>query len=428
MKATLSPSDIFEIRKTSLISNNDYEYALDLYAPIIGIKNVSIYFALIAEEANIQKPHTEFLAKYGISAGDLARALSYLEGIGLIKTYQKTLEEKHVFLYCIMAPRTPAEFFDNELLHGTLRSFVGVKGCRKIAEKYATVPFDEQFEDISEAFVDVFHLDLSNASMLQTPKTTNRVLGNLELGFDTNVFFETLKQVNPFIKKAYITGKEMERVSRIAALYHYEESTMASFVAESYVPSRVIGKRINFDHLDQLTMENNKYEYLHKESVKPTNSEIRGNAPTARVIRLMDRTPTLEFLVMLQRGNKPADSDVRLINTLVADMGVPQSVANALILYVLKIKEDALSSGYVTKLGASLVRAGITNALDAMNYLGKGLKKNSNGKIEFKPTEPVQTEEPTPEPEPIEKRADEPEDVAFDEEEFEKLVKNGGRK
>jgi hypothetical protein len=40
MKATLSPSDIFEIRKTSLISNNDYEYALDLYAPIIGIKNV----------------------------------------------------------------------------------------------------------------------------------------------------------------------------------------------------------------------------------------------------------------------------------------------------------------------------------------------------------------------------------------------------
>ena len=50
MKATLSPSDIFEIRKTSLISSNDYEYALDLYAPIIGIKNVSVYFAFIAEK------------------------------------------------------------------------------------------------------------------------------------------------------------------------------------------------------------------------------------------------------------------------------------------------------------------------------------------------------------------------------------------
>ena len=87
MKATLSPSDIFEIRKTSLISNNDYEYALDLYAPIIGIKNVSIYFAFIAEEASVQKPHSEFLSKYRLSSGELESALSYLEAVGLVATY-----------------------------------------------------------------------------------------------------------------------------------------------------------------------------------------------------------------------------------------------------------------------------------------------------------------------------------------------------
>ena len=102
MKATLSPSDIFEIRKTSLISNNDYEYALDLYAPIIGIKNVSVYFALLAEEAGEQKTHADFFKKYGVSNGEMQSALSYLEAVGLVATYHKILGKRHLYLYSIM--------------------------------------------------------------------------------------------------------------------------------------------------------------------------------------------------------------------------------------------------------------------------------------------------------------------------------------
>ncbi|MBR5750546.1 MAG: hypothetical protein IKX82_02730, partial [Bacilli bacterium] len=130
MKATLSPSDIFEIRKTSLISSNDYEYALDLYAPIIGIKNVSVYFAFIAEKGGEQKPLSEFLSKYRLSSGELENALSYLEAVGLVATYHKILGKKHLYLYSIMAPRTPAQFFSNELLYGTLRSFLSEDGCK----------------------------------------------------------------------------------------------------------------------------------------------------------------------------------------------------------------------------------------------------------------------------------------------------------
>ena len=423
MKATLSPSDIFEIRKTSLISSNDYEYALDLYAPIIGIKNVSVYFAFIAEKGGEQKPLSEFLGKYRLSSGELENALSYLEAVGLVATYHKILGKKHLYLYSIMAPRTPAQFFSNELLYGTLRSFINEDGCKAIAKKYETSTIEEGFENVSERFVDVFHLNVSNASIIQSgPKTGERKFGSLQLGFDNNAFMSSLIEINPTIKPAYITKEESMRIARIAALYSYEESAMASFVSDSYRPRNVIGKRIDFDHLSELAIQNAKYDYLHKEHIKPTSSEIHGDAPTAKVIRMMDSMSTLQFLTKLQRGNKPAPSDVKLINTLVVEMGVPENVANALIFYVLGVQENALSGAYVTKLGASLVRAGITNALDALNYLGGHAKRNSKKLQEPKPVEkPVKEEKPS-------EVVDEVEEEEIDEEEFEALMKNRGRK
>ena len=424
MKATLSPSDIFEIRKTSLISNNDYEYALDLYAPIIGIKNVSVYFAFIAEEASVQKPHSEFLSKYRLSSGELESALSYLEAVGLVATYHKILGKRHLYLYSIMAPRTPAQFFSNELLYGTLRSFLSEDECQKISKKYKTNTIDEGFENVSERFVDVFHLNIGNASIIQSgPKTGERVFGTLQLGFDNNAFIAALSNVNPTIKPAYITRDEVKRIARIAALYNYEESAMASFVADSYHPRNIIGSRVDFDNLNELAMQNAKYEYLHKEKIKQTSSEIHGDAPTAKVIRMMDNMSTLEFLTKLQRGNKPAPSDVKLIQTLVVDMGVPENVANALIFYVLGVQENALSSAYVTKLGASLVRAGITNALDTLNFLGGHAKRNGKKKEEKKPVE-EKVEKPVKPSEVV----DELEEEEIDDEEFEMMMKNRGRK
>ena len=422
MKATLSPSDIFEIRKTSLISSNDYEYALDLYAPIIGIKNVSVYFAFIAEKGGEQKPLSEFLSKYRLSSGELENALSYLEAVGLVATYHKILGKKHLYLYSIMAPRTPAQFFSNELLYGTLRSFLSEDGCKAIAKKYETSTIEEGFENVSERFVDVFHLNVGNASIIQSgPKTGERKFGSLQLGFDNNAFMSALIELNPTIKPAYITKEESMRIARISALYSYEESAMASFVSDSYRPRNVIGKRIDFDHLSELAIQNAKYDYLHKEHIKSTNSEIHGDAPTAKVIRMMDNMSTLQFLTKLQRGNKPAPSDVKLINTLVVEMGVPENVANALIFYVLGVQENALSGAYVTKLGASLVRAGITNALDALNFLGSHAKRNG------KKSEPKPVEKPVKEEKPSEV-VDEVEEEEIDEEEFEALMKNRGRK
>ncbi len=420
MKNTLSPSDYFEIRKVSLISAKDYEYALDLYAPLIGIKNVSVYFAMVGEESNVLLKHAEFLTKFRLSSGEFEGALSYLEAVGLIASFHKESNGVHHYIYTVMAPRTPSQFFSNELLYGTLRSNISEEECQKISHKYMLDDVPSDYENISERFVDVFHPDFVNGTNIQSgPKTGERRFGSIALGFDNNAFAKALYEINPNIKSNYITRDEVKRIARIAALYNYEESAMASFVATSYRPGTPIGTRVNFDQLTDLAVENIKYEYLHKETLIPTQSEIHGSEPTAKVIRLMDNKSAIEFLTILQRGNKPAPSDIKLINTLVTDMGVPENVVNALIFYVLSVQENTLSNAYVTKLGGSLVRAGITNALDTLNYLGsksekaKAKKTNKETKTYTKPSKETK---PTKQAEVMDEESEE------DDEEFERFL------
>ena len=420
MKNTISPSDYFEIRKVSLISAKDYEYALDLYAPLIGIKNVSTYFALVGEESNVMLKHSDFLLKYRLSSGEFQSALSYLEAVGLIASYHKESNGNHHYIYQVMAPRTPSQFFSNELLYGTLRSNISEEECQKISKKYELDDTPSDYENVSERFVDVFHPDFVNGTNIQSgPKTGERRFGSIALGFDYNTFTKSVLEKNPYIKSNYITRDEIKRIARIAALYNYEESAMAGFVVDAYNPKNPIGQRVNFDKLQESAISSVHYEHLHKETLEPTQSEIHGSEPTAKVIRLMDNKTAIEFLTILQRGNKPAPSDIKLINTLVTDMGVPENVVNALIFYIIA-RDNALVDSYVTKLGGSLVRAGITNALDALNYLGSQSEKaKARKKQKETPTyqKPAKTIKPTKQVEVMDEASEED-----DEEDFENFL------
>jgi replication initiation and membrane attachment protein DnaB len=101
------------------------------------------------------------------------------------------------------------------------------------------------------------------------------------------------------------------------------------------------------------------------------------------MVRAMDSLSAVDFLSKLQKGGKPASSDLKLINTLVGEMGLPENVCNALVFYVLQIKENVLNASYVEKLAGSLVREGCLTAIDALNYLGKtGSSLKKRGKKE----------------------------------------------
>lgn len=394
------PTDRYNVLKESSYSYEDDAYLLDLYAPILSLKTIGIYFALRNEAGEGDKPFSSFYLHYQVSEGEFFSSLDGLEAIGLMKTFFLKKSDSDSFSFALYSPRSPQEFLSNELLNGTLIRFTGEEYVRSLQRKYALAPLPEGYQDVSKKFMDQFQLNMSGnlyLSLSANNPLTGRKCPSISLYFDKRKFLSKIKEERPSFQESTLSKAEYVRIARYASLYAFDEETMASFLLSSrnvFNMNKEYGSRVDFHALEKLCMDNDNHEYLHRKAGKP--SEMHGESGIATVIRAMDSMSSLDFLTLLQKGGKPAESDLKLINTLVVEMGLPENVTNALIFHVLKIHNNVLSSSYVEKLGASLVREGVETALDALNYLERNTKKA--GKAQTKTSNKEAPKKPSPLP------------------------------
>lgn len=376
------PTDSYNVLKESSYSFEDDAYLLDFYAPILSLKAIGVYLALRNEAGEENKPFSSFYLHYQISEGDFFSSLEGLEAIGLIKTYFLEKSESNSFSFALYSPRSPEEFLSNELLSGTLIRFTNEEYVLSLQKKYALSPLPEGYQDVSKKFMDQFQLDMSGKLYLSL-SSKNSLAGKrcpaISLYFDKRKFLNKMKEERPSFQENVLAKTEYVRIARYASLYAFDEETMASFLLSSrnvFDMNKEYGSRVDFHALEKLCMDNDTHEYLRRKAGKA--SEIHGESGVATVIRAMDSMNSVDFLTLLQKGGKPAQNDLKLINTLVVEMGLPENVTNALIFHVLKINDNVLVPSYVEGLAATLVRQGVETALDALNYLERNVKKSRN--------------------------------------------------
>lgn len=413
----ISPSDLLEVRPQSLFSTEDYKYLLDLYAPILGIKAIGVYFALSNIEPGEVISHQSLFTRNQLSAGEFIAALSGLEAMGLLQTYKKSEAEYQLYCYCTYSPRTPREFLGNELLAGTLAKYVGETALEALANKYQTEDVPQEYENVSQTFQGFFSPDFSDPIYGESAKDTGgRKLGSINTGFDRNAFMKALRAIDPRFTFDSFSKVEFVKIARISALYNYEESAIAGFVREAFLFNKPMGERLNAKHLSKLAEENYKFSYLRKTPSK--SSEAHGDSELARSIRQMETMTPVEFLSKLQKGNKPAKPDLDLINTLTVEMGLSAPVCNALILYVTTTNNNTLPASFTQKVAGSLVREGVETVVDAINYFAETsktkAKKETNAKTGKK--SPKVEEEPIAEEVKEEIRSEDESDIMTPEE------------
>lgn len=376
------PTDSYNVLKESSYSFEDDAYLLDFYAPILSLKAIGVYLALRNEAGEENKPFSSFYLHYQISEGDFFSSLEGLEAIGLIKTYFLEKSEFNSFSFALYSPRSPEEFLSNELLSGSLIRFTNEEYVVSLQKKYALSPLPEGYQDISKKFMDQFQLDMSGKlylSLSSNSSLAGKRCPAISLYFDKRKFLNKMKEERPSFQENVLAKTEYVRIARYASLYAFDEETMASFLLSSrnvFDMNKEYGSRVDFHALEKLCMDNDTHEYLRRKAGKA--SEIHGESGVATVIRAMDSMNSVDFLTLLQKGGKPAQNDLKLINTLVVEMGLPENVTNALIFHVLKINDNALVPSYVEGLAATLVRQGVETALDALNYLERNVKKSRN--------------------------------------------------
>ncbi|MCQ2786923.1 MAG: DnaD domain protein, partial [Bacilli bacterium] len=137
---------------------------------------------------------------------------------------------------------------------------------------------------------------------------------------------------------------------------------------------------------------------------------ISGKTALADEIRLMETLSPKLFLQEKQDGAPPVTADLNLLNYLNEVMQLNKATINALISYSLKMCNNRLIKTYVEKVAATLKRAKINTALDAINFLND---KNDKPKKSFNK---VKNDKPAPIKD----------DDSFDEEEYDKLLKDIG--
>ena len=366
----VNPSDLYEVRLISLFGGLDVNYLLDLYEPLVGARAVAAYLTLSREKTGSMSAQHELLfVRLGLSAGEWYSAVEALEAVGLVRTFTKDGKGNTGFVYCLYAPKTPGEYFNNVLFAGTLRKTIGKDMCEVLADRYAVQGLPTGYDECTESFKDFFAFDSSDLSYLDSIiKTGSRLSGVAQIGFDRNLFYEALRKHNNSFSKSSFSEEELGKIERVATLYDYDEATIADFVEDHYSFSSAKDGRFDYPSFEADCSKSVGFAYLHH-GIEEKKSVVDSDGDVSRMLKKMEAVSPIQYLRELQHNNKPAQADVELLNELTIEMGLPNSVTNVLITYVLSKNKNVLSRKLTEKIAASLVRGRIASALDAWNYL-----------------------------------------------------------
>lgn len=384
--------DYLQVIKASLIADYDRLTISNLYAPIIGLEAMALYFALWGESEN-QKlmpiiPHEQFFIRNGLSATNFVNDRKILEGSGLLRTYVSECNDCAIYRYEIYAPKTPSNFFNDVLLTGVLINEIGQENVNKMKKLYL---FDKQTnnneKEITASFVEVFNPDFNSdafkkATSINDEAIIGRKKGKIDKEFSYEKFFEEIGHISQ-IKQNVFTKKDMKEIARLSTLYGANENTTAVIVGKHYNPHSRKGEHFDYQELARSFMDETSYALKQTRRRSSPVNKVSSGSDLGQKINLIESVSPREYLTILQNNTKPGLPDLALINILSKDFALPNPVINALIDYVLTINNNVLSKAYCEKVAGALARENVQTGVDAMEYLNRVYKstlQNTNKK------------------------------------------------
>ena len=104
-------------------------------------------------------------------------------------------------------------------------------------------------------------------------------------------------------------------------------------------------------------------------AVLPADHHIGNIKEYERILNLaLDTAEKTDRIVTI--GIKPTFPDISVVSAL-AETGLPNGIINAVVDYTLQKKNNILDRFFAEKILSGIAREGITNTLDAMNYMKK---------------------------------------------------------
>ena len=386
----LSKADMFDVKISTLLADYDRETLTNLYQPIIGYTALAVYFTFWSEGKNQEiislSSHEQILLRMRIATGEFIEARKVLEAVGLLKTRLEKVREFSIYHYELFAPKTPIKFFNDTLLYGLLIQNIGENEASRIKRIYQTKKTENQGEDISSSFNDVFHPNFEDAAFLQATNKVSDTIGRRKSKIDTEFsyekFFDTLSSISQLTDKSF-TKNEIKEIERLATLYGMTAEIAAEKVVNCFSLEKSRGQRVDFVQLNEDMKNGINFGSRTRKGRNSKKNLVVGEEGLAAKVKYFESANPKDVLSVLQNGTKPAAADLNIVRILASDYKLTNAVINVIIDFVLQMNNNVLSKYSVEKIASSISREDITTAVDAMEYLNNNYtgKKEKSVKV-----------------------------------------------
>lgn len=376
---TLLPADTYIVYNKTILNDFDKKILISFYEPIIGYLPISLYLSLWNDLDNKQISreftHHHLMGILRSKLDLIKEARTSLEAVGLLKTYVYEGDLKN-YVYELYSPLTPAEFFNHPILNIVLYNNLGVIEYERLKSSYQKVKIDlKEYKDITKMLDEVY----TSVSDIPVIDAIDRTIGNIIC--EDQVDFDFIMAAIPkgVINEKAFNKKTKELINNLAFMYQMNSLKMMGIIRSVLNEYKMIDKNnLKIACRKEFELHHNTLPTLiYRSQPEYLKSPEGDNTPKGKIIQIFENISPVDYLRIKNKGTKPTNSEMKIIEKLIVDMELKPAVVNVLLDYVLRKNNYKLNVGYIETIAGQWKRANLKTAAEAMEFAEKENKRMS---------------------------------------------------
>lgn len=363
----LSMSDIYQVRSSYTLDQEDYRVVLQLYQPLIGIEAAMLYFTLFSELNQLtltKKPSliSRICKITGFSVSSLSQAFSKLEAVGLISTYVKHNDNR--YLFDLKMPLSAECFIKHKILNTLLQQRLNDEYQKTVAAFQTYNVNLEHYDDVSASFTDVFDIQLNSENVLVEKNYQTKQYNAIEHDYDLSLFYHGLESLQ--LSKKMFNNEDIQLIQQLGVLYKINALDMLDMVKRNMANDRLDKKTFikNCRDYYDLKMPEKFDEIFHKQS--PLLKQGKGESSLDKHIYYLENITPYDLLKDKLGGREPLKRDLQVVESVLTDLQLEPGVMNALIELTLFKCHQSLPRNFIEALASQWKRKKITTVKEAI--------------------------------------------------------------
>lgn len=391
----LQPKNIYQGRKSYPLREEGKSSLLYLYQPLIGSEALSLYFILLSE-IPLQKGvgpeglHADLLSSLNCGIPQLYEARKKLEGIGLLEVFFK--EDPSLggcFIYELLEPIEPLAFFKDTLLSFLLLEKVGQRRFDQLIQLFQPEHFStNDYQKITKKFLEVYRFNEKTYAADQEKLEKNQqsfTTKSTDLGKSMEQSTLDWRFLTDWLAKKHIINLDeslKEQLTMYHLLYGVDELTLGEWVVQAYDFSE---QTVSVKELQRIVLVNQQTKRTNtltnqKEEATSANQNETPKEATAltnatlQLVNEAKSIPPMKYLEALKqaKGGYVSKQETWLLQDLVSQSGLSNSLINILINYVLVIKDrPSLTASFVNTIANEWAQKKIMTPEEAIEHIRK---------------------------------------------------------